>query len=246
VSESNGQRADEAVWQLRHMASQAVYDKARALCFSTNARAREVGVCILSQLGIPDRVFSEESAALFLQMLDIESNESVVEAICYGFGHLQSEEGEEALVKLSRHHNPDIRLGAAHGLTGQNSDTALRSLIDLSTDKNAEIRDWATFALGSMTDVDSEEVRNALFERLFDDSLDVKGEALSGLARRQDPRVSSLIADELACETVGFHPVEAAFYMPRGEYLPLLKKLCKNWTINSRLLNEAIEKCSKQ
>jgi len=66
---------------------------------------------------------------------------------------------------------------------------SIAGLIRLSADSSVEVRDWATFGLGSLTDVDTPEVRDAFVARLVDDDAIVRGEAFVGLAKRQDARV---------------------------------------------------------
>jgi HEAT repeat protein len=55
-------------------------------------------------------------------------------------------------------------------------------------DKDADVRDWATFGLGSLSDLDSPEIREAFAIAINDTSEDVKQEALVGMARRRDHR----------------------------------------------------------
>ena len=66
---------------------------------------------------------------------------------------------------------------------------SIDGLICLTMDSSVEVRDWATFGLGSMTEQDTPMLRQALLARLDDLDDIVRGEALVGLARRQDERV---------------------------------------------------------
>ena len=65
---------------------------------------------------------------------------------------------------------------------------AVAALVRLAADPDSDVRDWATFGLGSQLDVDTYAVREALVAGLADKAGNTAGEALVGLARRHDPR----------------------------------------------------------
>jgi HEAT repeat protein len=85
----------------------------------------------------------------------------------------------------------------AFSLDGRHRDIARRTLIQLSADPDAEVRDWATFALGAWLDDDAS-VDDALAARLDDPDEETRGEAIHGLARRNDPRVIPALIAALA------------------------------------------------
>ena len=66
--------------------------------------------------------------------------------------------------------------------------TTLAALIALSADPEAAVRDWATFALGTLAEQDSPALRDALAARLDDPDEDTRLEAIHGLALRGDDR----------------------------------------------------------
>jgi HEAT repeat protein len=86
---------------------------------------------------------------------------------------------------------------------GHDEPLAIQSLIELTKDEDARVRDWATFALGQQVDADTPSLRDALIERLTDSDDDARGEALIGLARRGDRRLIPALIDELESESVG-------------------------------------------
>ena len=65
-------------------------------------------------------------------------------------------------------------------------------------DDDPDVRDWATFGLGTQVATDSAEVRDALADRLADADEDVRREALVGLARRRDRRAVNTAMHVLA------------------------------------------------
>jgi HEAT repeat protein len=87
---------------------------------------------------------------------------------------------------------------------------SVQALIDLSTDHDDDVRDWATFALGSLCQVDTAQVREALFARVSDEDADVRGEALVGLATRGDRRATPHICAELKRGSTEYLILEAA------------------------------------
>ena len=60
------------------------------------------------------------------------------------------------------------------------------------------MRDWATFALGTLAEADSRQLRDALAARLDDPDEDTRLEAVHGLAVRGDPRAEAPARDLLA------------------------------------------------
>jgi HEAT repeat protein len=68
----------------------------------------------------------------------------------------------------------------------------------LAQDTDEHVRDWATFGLGVLGQVDSPEIREALVTRLSDTNLDVREEALVGLAKRKDRKAIPALIGELS------------------------------------------------
>ena len=152
------------------------------------------------------------------------------------------------LVPMKNHPCNLVRWGVVHGIAGHNHPLAIQTLIELSRDEDEEIRDWASFALGSLIDTDTEEIREALWARVTDSFEDVRAEALTGLARRKDPRVRDLLLRELAAENVDIMIVDAAQELGDALLLPALLELKQRWPADRRdeedWLDKAIESCS--
>jgi HEAT repeat protein len=140
-----------------------------------------------------------------------------------------------------------VRLALARGLpSAGNSDETIETLIVLSRDRNEEVRDWATFGLGSQCEADTDLVRAALFERVNDEHFDTRSEALMGLARRGDERVVAPVIAALRAEVVGRLAVEAAGLLRRKEFLPALRDLRCWWDVDEDLLEESIRRCEAE
>ncbi len=123
------------------------------------------------------------------------------------------------------------------------NDTEIEVLGSLTVNENPEVRSWATFYLGVQCNVDSERVREFLFDRIADTHEETRGEALVGLAKRKDERASMLIRNELESDDVSLLAVEAAEELADEELLSALESLRSWWDVNDELLQDAIKAC---
>lgn len=157
---------------------------------SSDALDRETGADILAQLGWADRSFLDESVAVLIRLLD-DANEDVVAAAAVALGHRGAPSAIPSLIRLANHPKAAIRLGVVHGLTGHSHPDAIRVMIRLSSDSDRDVRNWATFGLGSQIKDDTPEIRAALRANVRDPDHEIRGEAIVGLAERNDPEVQT-------------------------------------------------------
>jgi len=162
---------------------------------SSDPLDRETGADILAQLGWEDRSFLGESVAALIRLLD-DANEEVVAAAAVALGHRGTPSVIPLLLRLANHPNASIRLGVVHGLTGHSHPDAIRGMILLTSDSDHEVRNWATFGLGSLITDDTPEIREALRANLGDPDHEIRGEAIVGLAERNDPEVTDILIHE--------------------------------------------------
>jgi HEAT repeat protein len=120
---------------------------------------------------------------------------------------------------------------------------AIDSLVLLSSDTDGDVRDWATFGLGTLLDVDTPEVRDALVARLRDEHDDARAEAIMGLARRHDDRAPGAVLAELTSDSVGQMALRAAAILGDDSLRPALDELLDWWDVDDDLLAEAIRRC---
>lgn len=203
-----------AITEMRRRGSRTVFDAAAQICRSGDPRARQVGALVLGQLGIsPERTvppFWQEQVLELMTLLNRETvgqnDPEVLKDTCVSLGHLNDVRAVPALIKLKRHRDGRVRYGVAFGLTGHDDPRAIEALIELAGDFDDHVREWATFALARVIHTNTPELRNALFANLKDASLQIRSEALFGLAQRRDGRIMPVLAAALDNE----HPHELA------------------------------------
>jgi methionyl-tRNA formyltransferase len=156
---------------------------------------RELAAYVLGQLGTAAPALPDRQDEALRSMAEREEHPEVLSAIACAFGHLGAPHGQAWLLSQRDHPDPDVRESVAFALGGREGDDVTAALIELSGDAASGVRDWATFALGTLAREDSAELRDALAARLDDPDDDTRLEAVHGLAVRGDHR-----ADETARE----------------------------------------------
>jgi HEAT repeat protein len=236
------------VRELRGRGEQVAFDAAKAWCGSSDPVERELAANILSQLGplryVGEetlRPFSKQTFPLLEKLLD-DVEPRVVAAAVYAYDQHDFAEPVAQKASLASHASARVRKQVAAMLWKARSPSAIAMLIKLSEDKVDEVRDWATFSLGS-EGWDSPAIREALIRRLSDDHFDTRSEALIGLAVRKDARVLPALKMALEADCVGSLAVEAAREIGSPELHEALLELRSWWDVDTELLDEAIESC---
>jgi HEAT repeat protein len=200
------------------------YTVAAEYSVSVDAHKRRVAADILAQLGWQEKTYHEESVKILIRLLS-DSDPAVLQAAAIACGHRNSALTVQRLAELADHPSQNVRYGVSYGLAGRNDPLAIRALIGLTKDLDRDVRDWATFALGSQTELDTNDLREALRDRLTDADPEVRGEALVGLARRHDAQLKQAILDSLNGEFHGDWMLEAAEIVRDPEFVPALRNL---------------------
>jgi HEAT repeat protein len=242
LTERDEDMAWESVTALHFRGTREVLEAAELLCDSDLPTERELGATLLGQLGVPERTFPDECFDCLEGMIQSEEDPDVLQAIAIAFGHLDDPRCIEILIPFKNHPSDIVRWGVVHGISGHDFPAAIETLIELSRDLDEEIRDWATFGLGTLIDTDSEEIREALWARVSDSYGDARAEAMMGLARRKDPRTVGLLLKELAEEDVDSMAIDAAEELGDPALLPALTLLKKRWPENRREEEEWLDK----
>ncbi|HEY7326234.1 MAG TPA: HEAT repeat domain-containing protein [Gemmataceae bacterium] len=188
-----------------------VFEAARSLCLSSCSLEQRIGCGILAQLGSPEESFASASFLLVVSVIRrTDDLDTLANGLC-ALGWLADLRGVDVVLHYIGHADSDIRYWVTHALTAMNEDErCIEGLIRLSTDPDADVRDWATFGLGSQTEQDTPAIREALVARLPDADEIVRGEALVGLAKRQDERVIEPLLQALESETYKCTPNDYA------------------------------------
>ena len=182
---------------------ESVLEAARELSRRDDPRARSAAAYVLGQLGLPERTFPAESAESLEALEAREEDPEVLSTIASAFGHLGAPWGIETLLRLRRHDDARVREGAVDALAGRDEVGVFDALVELTADPEPGIRDWATFALGTLSPQDTPVLRDALAARLDDANDDTRIEAVHGLALRGDTRALDAVLDLLG--EVGSH-----------------------------------------
>ena len=142
----------------------------------------------MGQLGVPERTFPEESFSAVLPLLKDEMLTVVCDAIVAP-QHIDRERAASHIIPFAKHADDNIRHAVAFGLGAVDTPEAQKALLMLMTDRDPDVRNWATFGIGQQSDVDTDQTRAALAVALSDDDEEVRYEGIIGLGRRRDSRV---------------------------------------------------------
>ncbi len=179
-----------------------------------------------------------------------DAHDEVVGAAVSGLGHRPHPEALAELVRLASHPSSDMRWHVAVALALYPEPPAIDALLRLARDGDDDVRDWATFGLGSMQGADTPEIRELLWTNLSDADPDVRGEAVIGLAARNDPRAVDYLLTHLddKCRMLDLNAA-AKFASPR--LLPALQALLTGTAGDGEVdpqwldaLREAVETCA--
>lgn len=185
------QADDDAAWNavaaLHWRGSKEVLDRAVLLTRSSDPASRSRGADVLGQLGVPERTFPEESFSAVRPLLEDEVLTVVCDAI-FALQHIERERAASQIIPLAKHEDENIRHAVACGLGAVDTPEAQEVLLMLMTDRDPDVRNWATFGIGRQSDVDTDQIRAALAIALSDDDEEVAYESIIGLGRRRDSR----------------------------------------------------------
>ena len=216
----NGEYDDEAPWHAVHalqdIGSREVLETAADWCRSDEPLKRARGADVLAQLGCaadhPENNFPEESSSAVVAMAENEKHIQPLASAIQALGHIGDPRAIPLLVRYSTHPESEIRFAVAcAGGRFANEPPIVVVLLELMRDSDEDVRDWATFGLGSLGTTDTPEIRDAFADLLNDPSSDVADEALAALAQRRDQRALPIIlerlrqpdVDELTLESAG-------------------------------------------
>jgi len=217
------------IYDLQYRPEPETFEACRSWTTSQQSKLRRAACGILGELGTQENLPFKASSEPLLERLLADADTQVIAAVLFAMGKLQIG-NLELILPLAKHPEPDVRHAVAFALLSRCEPLANRMLIELSTDLETKVRDWATFGLGSEDRDDLPEIREALAARLGDEDSDTRGEAIIGLAQRKDPRVVAAIQKELGSDSVGTLTLQAIVEMPNKTFIESLEK----WLISNQ------------
>jgi HEAT repeat protein len=197
-------RSWKAISELQMRGSPEALALAQRLAKSRNGRKRSLGQYIASQLRQRNewRPFGSTEYALedTQEILLAGLHDTHIEVVCAaisGLGHRPHQKALSHLLKFATHQDQRIRFEVAIALGRYSETDSIDALLRLATDQSDDVRNWATFGIGSMQDADNPKIRDLLWANLQDKDEDVRSEALVGLAYRKDERIIPVLLELL-------------------------------------------------
>lgn len=216
------------VYDLQNRPETETFEACLTWTTSQRSKLRRVACGILGELGTQENLPFKASSELLLEKLLADANIQVIAAALFAMGKLHVG-NLELIFPLAKHPEPEVRHAVAYALLSRYEPMANRMLIELSTDLETKVRDWATFGLGYESRDDLPEIREALAARLDDKDFETRDEAVLGLAQRKDPRVIATIQKELESDSIGTLILQAIEEMPHRSFIqPLERWLATN------------------
>ncbi|MBC7965996.1 MAG: HEAT repeat domain-containing protein, partial [Fuerstia sp.] len=205
LGDYEGEDAWTAVSALRRDGSREIFEHAAAWRLAVDPLKRARAAAILCQLRRaqvmntpgkkpewedPEWMFRDESYSLVTKMLENEQNPVVLDSAVSALGHLGDARAVPVILRYQDHPDNSVRFAVCCALGCFPDDSqSVSGLLKLTSDADADVRDWAVFGLGVLGNADSPEIRDALLRCLDDTNEDVREEAAVGLGKRRDQRL---------------------------------------------------------
>ncbi|MGI9072819.1 MAG: HEAT repeat domain-containing protein [Bryobacteraceae bacterium] len=159
LGDYEGEDAWAAVSALRLDGSRQIFERAAEWCLSDNPLKRARATAILCQLqrapvthalaNKPEWMFRDESYPLLTKMLEDEQDPTVLDSVICALGHLDDTRAIPLIVRYEDHPDKDVRFAVSFALGSFPNDAqSIYSLLKLTLDPDADVRDWAVFGLG--------------------------------------------------------------------------------------------------
>lgn len=234
------------ITELRKRKSKAIFEKSILLIKSEIPKEKNIGIDVLAQFGTP-RLYKNTILKTFFHLLKKETDKYVLSSLFYGIGHNNenlTNKQIELMCSFKKNKSSRVRYSLVFALLGKEEPIAIQTLIELSKDNDSEIRDWATFGIGTQIEIDNDEIRKALWKRIKDKDEGARFEAIIGLAKRKDQRVKNILETELQnIDEFGSLILEAIEELNDKAFIPMIeeqiiknkkfKKIEESWLQNT-------------
>lgn len=250
LSSSNSMEQLAAARELQLRGGREVIQLANTFCQSSDYKKRKLGVFILGQISLTSE---KEEQAVFdiLTKHATEDKSAIVRSTAIeSMAHRYSKNSLFA-TSLTKHcfmtfNNKSVyvRRATAFALSFINDEKTIPLLVSLCNDENDEVKNWAAFAINS-NEYDTKEIRDCFFEMLSAPNSEIKGEAITGLARCHDMRVIPVLKQELKQKVVYDDLIEAVENIGDKSFLPILESLLSEFDDDDELIQGVIYKLQK-
>jgi len=192
ASDPDDRRLWDLIYALHERATREVFEAAVAWCRSLSPSLRHLGVAVLGELGLDGSFpFARESEPVLLPLLH-DDDATVIAAAALALGTLGADD-TATLCRAASHAAADVRAAVARSLCDLAGPGVVPTLIALTRDPEAAVRQLATSGLGGFDREDTEALRLALVERLADPDAETREEAIFALAQLGDDRVDAAL-----------------------------------------------------
>lgn len=236
--------------ELRKRSTQEIFDRAVLLTQSDQVKERIIGVDVLAQLGNSKQNYRTKAVPIFFQLLEKEKNIQAIQSILSAISHnnqLLSEKQVVKLISLRHHRYSDVRFNLTLALGGVEHAKAIKTMIELSSDKHPVVRDYATFGLASLTELDTPAIRKALWARLNDHKSLAREEAILGLAIRKDADIKPILIQDLEkIDNHGSILLESIQQLGDKSFIPLLEQQVELNRLDDRINPQWLLDCIEQ
>ncbi len=223
--------------ELRKRKTEDIFQRSISLTKSELLQERILGVDIIAQFGYP-RLHKKEIISILFELLKQETDKTITYSILYAIGHNNenlTKKQVELLCSFKTNKSVVVKQSLISALCTVKNEKAIETLIELSIDSEPDIRDWATFGIGSQIDTDNEIIRAALWNRISDKDEGTRFEAIAGLAQRKDERIKDVLINELEnIDEYGSLILESIEELNDKSFIPYIKiQIEKNKVSNS-------------
>lgn len=238
--------------ELRKRKSKDIFEKSIELTKSEISKEKIIGVNVLAQFGYP-RLQQKEILKRYFSLLKTDKDKNVISSILYAIGHNNdnlTEKQIDIVCSFKNHKSVNVRHGLVSAILEIDKTKPINTLIQLTKDKDSDIRDWATFGIGTQIETDNLIIRETLWERINDSDENTRFEAIIGLAKRKDQKIKDILKNELLkIDEFGSLILEAIEELNDKEFIALIEEQIKKnkvlKKVNEDWLVETLEKLKK-
>lgn len=219
----------ELVSQLHDREPAEVWALVSPLAESDEVGLQQLVPDVLRSLGREAQPLAVQTIELLAKMVSRNPAPEVLACIANACVDLHDDQVISLLAPFASHADDTVREAVLHAVRRSSRPEALQALITLSCDPVDELREWASFALGSQLPlVDGAEIRAALAARLTDAHEPTRDEAVMGLGLRGDARALGPLRAQLERGFVGVALFEAARALASPKLREPLEALLQN------------------